>query len=140
VVALTSGEPVNNRATEECAQRARAPHRVETLASPITSRVQVLAARGYGNLPMVSALHLVQSTGSNMRSKPRQWAQTLIMSHDDLDVDDDALVVVTPLDLITRLEHEHESIGSVVLGRQFADLAATLRELYPAIPVVEQAS
>jgi hypothetical protein len=98
---------------------------------------------------MVSALHLVQSTGSNMRSKPRQWAQgtgqwqryrTLIMSHDDLEVDDDALVVVTPLDLITRLEHEHESIGSVVLGRQFADLAATLRELYPAIPVVEQAS
>jgi hypothetical protein len=98
---------------------------------------------------MVPVLHSIHSTGSNMRSTPRQWAQgtgqwqryrTLIMSHDDLQVADDELVVATPLELITRLENEHESIGTVVLGRKFAELAATLRELYPKIPVVEEAT
>ena len=84
-----------------------------------------------------------------MRSTPRKWAQgtgqwqryrTLIMSQEDHEVAEDALVVATPLDLIIRLENEHESIGSVVLSRAFAGLAAALRELYPKIPVLEEAT
>jgi hypothetical protein len=84
-----------------------------------------------------------------MRSTPRKWAQgtgqwqryrTLIMSQENHEVAEDALVVGTPLELIIRLENEHESIGSVVLSRAFAGLATALRELYPRIPVVEEAA
>lgn len=79
-----------------------------------------------------------------MLNMPRQWPsgtgqwearRTLVMG---ADVDEDAVVVMTPLDLITRLEDARETIGTVVLGRSFAGLAAVLRELYPQVGFVAQ--
>lgn len=76
-----------------------------------------------------------------MRNMPSQWPsgtgqwearRTLVMG--GADVEEDADVVMTPLDLITRLERE--PIHRVVLGRAFAELAAALRELYPRVGVV----
>lgn len=54
-----------------------------------------------------------------------------------LDLDGDAVVVVTPLDVITHLEALDCSVLKVVLAGAQDELALFLKEQYPTIDVVD---
>lgn len=84
-----------------------------------------------------------------MRNTPRKWpsgtgqwqrTRTIVMAPTGADDTEDAVVVTTPLDLITRLEDDRELIGMVVLSSAFASLEAAIRELYPKVGVIAKAS